>query len=1014
MSVKKYKFISPGVFINEIDNSALPASPANIGPLVIGATRRGPAMRPVRVDSFSEFIEKFGTPNAGIPPQDVWRNGAGILTSPTYASYAAQAWLQNNSPITVVRLLGEEHSEAATAGYAGWATEKQFATAQGIAHQGGAYGLFICASSSTDATIGADLTPSTGALAAIVYCNSGSALRLSGTVRASGSAAVVCSETTASAGVMMYSQGSNHTFTLEVISGTDPSVDVEKFAVNFDRNSQEYIREVMSTNPAATNASVTTAAKAYWLGETYDQFLEDTVGTGGDGHVEAAGGSLGIVLQLSNGSLAFGNNKYAHRPAQSGWVISQDMGAYSAFNARAQTKLFKLHSRGAGSYEMHNLKASIENIRAPKNNANPWSTFTLSLRMLSDNDGKIREVERYTNLTLNPNSANYIASRIGDKYIEFDSVEGRNKEYGQYDNASEFVRIEMHADIEDSGPPSPAMAPFGFYGPPRFKGFSLVGTGSGPSIGEFQVFGDSHTPDGATGAGTAYTNAGTTDLPLRSLADAVYHLTGAVTTTSGTHDLTASFLFPTIAMRLSSSDNPLPSNATAFHGMRTHRSASSLYDESMVDLLRGLPDRLLNSDGAEMVFSDEGSLGANLEIPHIFTLDDVISGSNALGVSDTVSHAYVSGSRIAGLSISADQDGHTKGALTRTGWEATILYGADAFTFPLFGGSDGLNIREKDPFGHHVVNGQTEKSSYAYNTVKQAIDICSDPEDVEYNLAVAPNIRSATLTQHLIDTVEARADAMAIIDVESDYTPAAEDVTSYKARLGDVNNAVKLMKDRNIDSSFAAAYYPYVQIVDKLSNNKLFMPPSVIALGVMSNSERKSSVWFAPAGFNRGGLSQGAAGLPVVNVTQKLSKKDRDDLYDANINPIASFPSEGLVVFGQKTLQATPSALDRVNVRRLLIFLKKKISRIANSVLFDQNSKVTWNRFTGQVEPFLKSVKAGMGLEDYRVVLDDTTTTPDLVDRNVLYAKIFLKPAKSIEYIAIDFNITNQGAAFDD
>jgi phage tail sheath protein FI len=137
-------------------------------------------------------------------------------------------------------------------------------------------------------------------------------------------------------------------------------------------------------------------------------------------------------------------------------------------------------------------------------------------------------------------------------------------------------------------------------------------------------------------------------------------------------------------------------------------------------------------------------------------------------------------------------------------------------------------------------------------------------------------------------------------------------------------------------------------------------------------------------------------------------------LYEQNINPIATFPAEGIVIFGQKTLQTTRSALDRINVRRLMIFIKKEVSRAAARLLFDQNVQSTWNRFRGQVEPFLDSVKARLGLTDFRVVLDETTTTPDLVDRNIMYAKIFLKPARSIEFIAIDFVITNTGAAFED
>jgi phage tail sheath protein FI len=182
----------------------------------------------------------------------------------------------------------------------------------------------------------------------------------------------------------------------------------------------------------------------------------------------------------------------------------------------------------------------------------------------------------------------------------------------------------------------------------------------------------------------------------------------------------------------------------------------------------------------------------------------------------------------------------------------------------------------------------------------------------------------------------------------------------------------------------------------------------------MSYGQSSQELWFAPAGFTRGGLTEGRGGVPVINVSQKLSSKERDTLYENNINPIAQFPAEGIVIFGQKTLQVTPSALDRINVRRMMIFVKREISKIASRLLFDQNVQVTWSRFTGQVNPFLSTVKSRLGLTDYRVILDSTTTTPDLVDRNIMYAKIFLKPARSIEFIAIDFTITDSGASFAD
>ena len=173
-------------------------------------------------------------------------------------------------------------------------------------------------------------------------------------------------------------------------------------------------------------------------------------------------------------------------------------------------------------------------------------------------------------------------------------------------------------------------------------------------------------------------------------------------------------------------------------------------------------------------------------------------------------------------------------------------------------------------------------------------------------------------------------------------------------------------------------------------------------------------LWFGPAGFNRGGLTDGAAGIPVTAVSERLTSRERDTLYEARINPIASFPSSGIVVFGQKTLQERQSALDRINVRRLVIYLKKQISILSTQVLFEQNVQATWDRFKGLIEPFLANVKTRYGISEYRLILDETTTTPDLIDQNILYAKIMIKPARAIEFIAIDFVIMSTGASFDD
>jgi len=198
------------------------------------------------------------------------------------------------------------------------------------------------------------------------------------------------------------------------------------------------------------------------------------------------------------------------------------------------------------------------------------------------------------------------------------------------------------------------------------------------------------------------------------------------------------------------------------------------------------------------------------------------------------------------------------------------------------------------------------------------------------------------------------------------------------------------------------------------------MPPSVAAIGALAFSNADAgAVWFAPAGFNRGGIKNlggspaKPSGLTVTHTIEHLTKDNRDDLYASNINPIARFPATNqIVIFGQKTLQQTASALDRINVRRLLLFLKRRIGKIADTILFEPNVTTTWNNFKNAADTVLASVQSGLGITEYKLVLDETTTTADLVDRNVMYAKIFIKPARAIEFIVVDFVVTRSGVEF--
>lgn len=942
----KFKFVSPGIQIAEVDNSRLPGVKRGVGPVVIGRTERGPALRPVTVGSFSEFVEIFGNPIAGGNGGDVWRDGNRL--APTYGAYAAQAHLKNSDTLTFVRLLGAEHPDATSGGSAGWLV--------GSAHNatlstGGAFGLFVIDSGSVTSN-------NTGSLAAVFYLSEGS-IELSGTLRGDGAV-------TGTAGLIA-SQGTDKEFKALIKDSSGTITDTVSF--NFNTSSKKYIRSVFNTNPTLLNSNITLASqrKKYFLGETFDRSVADLV-TG-----SSAGGQFGAILSLQSGTTDQNDQTMNMSPAKTGWIISQDLNsANTAFNPLNMTRLMRFKSHDAGEWEHKNLKVSITDVKPSTNQEDPYGTFSVAIRLSKDNDNSPQVVERFTGCNLNPYSPAYVAKKIGDIRMEWDDTERRFREFGDYVNQSRYVYVEMNGDV-NAGATHKELLPFGFLGPVRFKGFTVLSGSQEPQT------------VGSTTSGNNFLNAfaqGNADIVNSKAAAGIFLNVGAPA-------FTGSFVFPKLALRSDTREGTVASPTEAYFGINVGRKDSIRFDQSYGDVVRKLPENV----------DDDPSSNSSLEYSFVFTLDDV----KALGTTDA---QWVSGSRANSTSFTA---------LTGT-YSAVLDQEFDRFTMPLVGGFDGLDITEKEPFNNRSLSGQTQTTSYEFNSIKRAIDSIADPEVVECTKLVVPGITNTGITDHMMNVAENRRDTLAIIDLEGGYIPPSENTSGDSAtgNRGDVDTTVSSLRARALNSSYAATYYPWVQTRDTENGASLWIPPSVVALGVMANTEKQADLWIAPGGFTRGGLTNGAAGIPVTGVKQKLIQKERDKLYAANINAIASFPSEGIVVFGQKTLQVTPSAVDRINVRLMMNHLKVEISRMAATILFDQNVQTTWDRFLNRVEPFLDRVKARFGLEDYKVILDKTTTTADLKDRNIMYAKIYLKPAKAIEFIGMDFVITNSGASFKD
>jgi hypothetical protein len=279
------------------------------------------------------------------------------------------------------------------------------------------------------------------------------------------------------------------------------------------------------------------------------------------------------------------------------------------------------------------------------------------------------------------------------------------------------------------------------------------------------------------------------------------------------------------------------------------------------------------------------------------------------------------------------------------------------------------------------------------NDYTSSLNLLSNQDEFRYNVITVPGLwhsTNSTAIGLMLNNTQNRGDAIAVVDLVSKETNTINSVVSEALE---------------IDNSYAAAYWPWVQVNAPNTGKLTWVPPSTIIPSVYAYNDRVAAPWFAPGGFTRGGLS-------VIQAAKKLSPTDRDTLYLGKVNPIATFPGQGVVAYGQKTLQQKASALDRINVRRLLIELKSYIGQIANTLVFEQNTLATRNRFLSQVNPYLDSIQQRQGLYAFKVVMDETNNTADVIDRNQLVGQIFIQPTRTAEFIILDFNVTPTGATF--
>ena len=591
-------------------------------------------------------------------------------------------------------------------------------------------------------------------------------------------------------------------------------------------------------------------------------------------------GTISFVSASANALVNLSGSAGAYSKGSTPYIQSQIIG-------NEKLNLFKIHTLTDGLDANTSYKISIVNNILPGSDpGSDYGSFTLLVREYTDTDQRPVVLENYSGLNLDPDSTNYIARRIGDKYSQVSNL-GVISIYGDYNNVSKYIRIETDAAVSTKSV-SANVKPFGF-------------------------------------AAVVQPVSSSYSMPTASFVTQLTQINGAY-------------------------------SKKAYYGWNF---ASTDNENYIKPLAAGTTT---NGDGFNL---DESFVHVSASATNTSTV--IAAGKS------------ISGSTFAGLDVT------------------TFL----KFVVPFQGGFDGMDpaiaknigsaITSTNVFGMNC-SAASSAGSVAYI---KALNVLSNSDEFDMNMIVTPGITVAnhsSIINKAIEVAEDRGDCFVVAD------PV---IQGYS-----VDAAISAISDSGIDSNYAATYWPWVKIIDTDKNKPVWVPPSVVVPRVIAYNDSVAYEWFAPAGLNRGGVSE------AVDIELKLNQANRNDLYENKINAIATFPNQGVCIWGQKTLQAKPSALDRINVRRLLITLKKFIASSSRYLVFENNTTTTRQRFLNIVTPYLETVKSRQGLYAFRVIMDETNNTPDVIDRNIMYGQIFLQPAKAAEFIILDFNILPTGATF--
>jgi len=1066
-------FKSPGFFEREIDLSQSKSSVTGVPAGIAGTAQMGPAFVPVTVGSFIDFENRFGTLDPDKFGPYAVNEFLKHRTALTYVrvlgagANTVSADFSNTLAAGVVKGAGFalEGTNSTTGPAYGRGRKQgcvQFLTARHYVSGSESVGYPIL-SDNDSYSLSADSTANI--IRGMLFTPSGTRFEILPYASSSYTANVNTSATilTNNDGAKPSSSGL-FKLILSSTAGSNFAADegyagVKIYTASLDPAHSAYISNILNTDPEQFQT------QQHLL---YAHFpIEDEIAQVDRGSASRTWATVTGSLLLTSGSALgsstsglgtsvsfnslFGRFDTRYTTPSTTFFISQPFGT-------TEYKLFKVESISDGGFANTKFKISIRDIRkAISPGDDPYGTFTLEVREFDDTDTATSVLERYTACTLNPTSDDYIAKRIGDykAFYNFDAERDSERKVvvsGKYPNLSSRIRV-VTSDLLDNGEIPADALPFGFEGTPVIKtNDNLTDTGN-------SLYG-SLTPGALNGTNSrmaALLPAGAfrfSETPTRHIVS----LTGSILPplpfrfkcTRGAVEKSPTFtgqsgelervdsrfywgvkftrLFasgtttPDAIYRSNecSSPNPLIENYAKFMGIRkldalVTGSDAGKFNNNKFTLARvSLPNGL-------------GGFTNNLDR----SIPTVITGSVSEHMLDT---AYIRNGRVDPTQYTISDGSTTRLTFASLASLTSSVYfnkfvDYAKFTNMLNGGFDGLNILDSNMAAMNDKASSSDTGGYAsgatldiglvnsantfgegdknctVQSYRTAARILTNEVVSRANIIAIPGIRDSNLTDYVMSLLKDYGKAFYVIDVPT-YDADQNRLFATSVARPNVDQTSIIFAGRSIDNNYSAAYFPDVTITDEVNNRPVKVPSSIAVIGALAFNDSISYPWFAPAGFNRGSLGF------VTNISVRLNQENRDTLYENRINPIASFPSAGYVIFGQKTLQILKSSLDRVNVRRMLLEVRRIVSDIAKKIVFEQNTPTTRARFIAEVTPLLSNVQSQQGIDQFKVIMDSSNNTEEDIINNILNGRIVLVPTRAVEFIAIDFIITNAGVDF--